>query len=385
MKNGSISGRRNSNVEALKIIAVILIVINHTVMTVSKVGIVEYFPQGIANTVDLTRATTDLSRLILIFCRHFGAIGNCMFLIPSIWFLCQGGKTKADRVIQLLADTWLLSLIIAVAFWKWHGVSAADMIKSLFPTTFNINWYVTAYLLLYLFHEYLNLIISNVGRKQHFMICIALSILYMGFGTLRTSFFYYTRLMFFITAYFVVAYLQKYRSRFVINRKNAAIMLAIGIVGLICMIGVTDVLGLHFRIFRNKMWFWAKTSNPVTFLIALGAFGLAMGKTASKRTVDYISRLSLYIYIVHEHLLMRKIGRPLIWIALNKTVSGNLVLRELLFALAILAISSVLAFGYRETLHRLVIRASPPVSAWIRRWADTCFILLQKSDGGQMN
>ena len=68
-----------------------------------------------------------------------------------------------------------------------------------------------------------------------------------------------------------------------------------------------------------------KTSNPFTFLIALGSFGVALSKDYSNKVVNYISGLSLFIYLIHENLLVRSIVRPKMWMLLTDLIHINVV------------------------------------------------------------
>ena len=75
---------RDSGVELLKIIAVILIVISHVVLTLITEN--EYIPYS-DYLLDCTHATTNVTVLLLAVMRHFGALGNWIFFVASAWFL----------------------------------------------------------------------------------------------------------------------------------------------------------------------------------------------------------------------------------------------------------------------------------------------------------
>lgn len=70
--------KRNSNIELLKIFAVILIVFSHAMPVKSG---------DAAWNMDLSAATNSVQRLIIVFMRYGGQVGNALFLIPSVWFL----------------------------------------------------------------------------------------------------------------------------------------------------------------------------------------------------------------------------------------------------------------------------------------------------------
>ena len=75
---------RDSGIELLKVIAILLIVISHVVQTLSSenplIGYSDYI-------LDLSCATKEMQLVILMIMRHFGALGNSIFFICSTWFL----------------------------------------------------------------------------------------------------------------------------------------------------------------------------------------------------------------------------------------------------------------------------------------------------------
>ena len=85
---------RDSGVELLKIIAVILIVISHVVLTLITEN--EYIPYS-DYLLDCTHATTNVTVLLLAVMRHFGALGNWIFFVASAWFCWTAQKRPARK------------------------------------------------------------------------------------------------------------------------------------------------------------------------------------------------------------------------------------------------------------------------------------------------
>lgn len=72
---------RNSGIELLKLFAIFLIVISHVTQTLTSEN--TYISYN-AYVLNIVHATTNIQYLILVFFRHFGALGNSIFFGSSL-------------------------------------------------------------------------------------------------------------------------------------------------------------------------------------------------------------------------------------------------------------------------------------------------------------
>ena len=77
LKQNQLINRRNSSIELLKVVGIILIVISHVVQTLHSNN--DYV---LANDyiLDISMATRNIQQLILTILRYSGALGNSIFL-----------------------------------------------------------------------------------------------------------------------------------------------------------------------------------------------------------------------------------------------------------------------------------------------------------------
>ena len=152
---------RKSGIELLKIISILLIVISHVSQTVGS-------GSPALGGLDSNIATTNPQYIILMLFRHFGALGNITFFICSAWFLCEGDKKRnGEKILRIVLDVWIISMVYLLVFiLAGEDLSIQDVIKSIFPTTFSNNWYITSYLMLYAIFPYLNWIIKKMSKKE---------------------------------------------------------------------------------------------------------------------------------------------------------------------------------------------------------------------------
>lgn len=117
MPNEKRINNRQSGIELLKIIAMLLIVISHNAQSVSGA---ENF---IINNVNINQPTTNLFIFISQFFRSFGALGNNMFLLSSIWFLVDSKNVKLNKIAYITLDTYVFSVIFMLIFLEGGGNS----------------------------------------------------------------------------------------------------------------------------------------------------------------------------------------------------------------------------------------------------------------------
>ena len=130
---------RNSGIELLKIFAIFIIVSSHVVQTLS------YQKTNGKLVFDLTMAGQGIIISIISALRYNGMIGNSIFFTCSAWFLIDSHKTNKKKILNIILDVWIISVIVlAVTYTISHGnIGIFEIIKNLFPVTYQTNWYIT--------------------------------------------------------------------------------------------------------------------------------------------------------------------------------------------------------------------------------------------------
>lgn len=357
---------RDSSIELLKILAVFIIVISHVVQTLtSKDNSISYSDY----VIDISVATTSINYFILTLFRYFGVLGNSIFFICSAWFLLRSSKFNKIKWFSMLFEVWIVSLIILVltTFITHGNISMSLVIKSLFPITFSNNWYITCYLLFYPIHPLLNSIIDKLDKKNLLQSSIVLSVLYFGVAFVKIDSFECNNLVRWVALYFVMAYLQKYSQDFMNDTKQNVILLLVGFAGFIGIALFANVAGLKFLFLSNKVLHWNTNSHPFIIAIAIALFNLIRKWTYKSVVINYISSLSLLIYIIHENIVLRTYVRPEMW----KYIYLSYGYSHILFWVVILSFI-VFAFGviasivYDKTLRTLIGKTGNKIYVIVR-------------------
>lgn len=365
--------QRESGIEALKIIAIFMIVLYHSTQTLNSQSTI-YASQHY--TLAQGMATANIQRIIILLFGNLASVGNMLFFICSAWFLCKSKKQHKRKLLYMLADVWVISIIwLIVILGMGFHISPKYLIMELFPTTFGNNWYITAYAIFYLIYPGLNIIVDHLSQRQHLLTITIMWLMYFVLCWITGTIFFPSVLIFWLTVYFVVAYVRNYLSEAFSNPKVLLTGLAIGLIGLIGMDLLTNFLALHIGVLNGKVNHWQGHNNPFAVLVSLSLFGLGKRRHWVSQPVNYIASLSLLMYVIHENLLFRTYVRPLYFIWVKETFGyGNILAWLLLFAVALFFAVMILGWLYKESiqkkLYKLCDRVYPKLKALVYRYSD---------------
>lgn len=302
---------RNSSIELIKVIAIIGIVCSHVSLSIYA-GNTELSNLPWIN--DINMASMNIQNWMLAFMKYLGEIGNSIFFVCTAWFLLDNDQFKLRKEISLWFDVWLISLIMLIVFIiAGVAVNPGRIFQSIFPTIFANNWYITCYLLFYPLHGYLNKLIRVIGERELLAICVVSSIIYLGMDMFVRSLFWGNELVWWIVIYLDIAYIKRYQVSLMNSKKFGRASLACGIVGLSFMIVGTEILGSRISVLSDKVLRWDLNCNPFIVLIAIGALILALQKRLVNKVVNYISSISLVVYLFHDNILVARYLRTYIW------------------------------------------------------------------------
>lgn len=156
---------RNSSIEILRLLAMLLIVFDHMVTTHHNAGVWGGWIYGQPLTV----------KRIAFESLSLGRVGVVIFFAISAWFLCERSGDLHDS----LKRVWLLER--EVLFWSVallagqillaHPVSVGDVLRSLMPLCSGLWWYPSSYALFILLCPFLTDGLRKLGQNIHRNLC----------------------------------------------------------------------------------------------------------------------------------------------------------------------------------------------------------------------
>lgn len=355
---------RESNIELLKVIAVFMIVLCHTAITMTSVG------SGHSNAIwfyDINSLPNCLEKFILTFYNYCGFLGNDIFFVCSAWFMVDKKKNKTHKnykVLKMETDVWIISAIFLTVF-VICGVHMhkSTVIRALFPTVFNNNWFATSYMVFFILYPWLNRCIEKIPRVYQKYACLFLvaliCILLPLFQAVSDFRFTFSYLMMWVVVYLCVSYLKSYHRDLLNNQRFAIVVLLIGITGLFSEVAATYYLGESIPIFHGDGMRWNKCYNLFEWLLAFGCFNLFRSFRFQNLFINRLSSLSLLIYLIHGNFLVRRYVRPLLYNVIYSVFHNQHVpLWLLLFSLVVFVISALFAYMYQNSIQKFAYHFS---------------------------
>ena len=302
-RNGKAEKKREAGFELLRLIAMLMVVCMHYF---SHTGVLPEW-QGSAGGVQIA------AQLMESFC----LVAVNVYVLLSGYFL-SASSFRLERLLRLLGQILFYTLLIPPVLVLAGAVPASEafnvytLFSCLFPVESGHYWFVTAYVILWLFTPVLNAAVKNMGRRQHKGVLILLALFFTigkSFSILQfasDSFGY--DFGWFLFLYLTAVYLRKYGIGFLGSfRKGIAFYAAFALLDaalvLLCL-GAGKKFGFleyYFSVPNHYNFL------PV-FLASLGLFAaftfvrIKEGKFA--RAVRFLAPSAFGVYLIHEHVLV---------------------------------------------------------------------------------
>ncbi len=346
------------NIDLLKILVILMVISLHFLSH-----------QNYLHSYDFGSAMYFLAWIIYSFC----ICSVDVFVIITGFFLSTNvysSEKHLNRLIKILLCTQIISVIVGIFCVVIFNekVSTTDMIRTVFPTFTNTNWFITSYFLLILISPFLNKLMCVLGQKtlRNFLILLFFGLCF--FPTVSFQYRIVTKTVpgvaiLFALLYMIGGYIRKYN----INVKRA-LLIFVSLCFLIFLSKVfLDILILNFPFISNKLGvelvskYSDKFFEYSSFLVVLAALALFLcfknlTLNFNFKINKYISELaacSLTVYIFHDQQILRK---SILW---DKIVNIDLLIRgqfEILLLPLAVVLTSICIYLISYMLHIIFVK-----------------------------
>lgn len=342
---------RSSNIELLKIIAIYLIIVSHFIQTYAQFQSLGY-------------ATDNVQLLSINVLRYLSHLGNNLFFVCSAWFLIDSEKNNKKKLFSLLLNVWVVSVLIMFFVLVLGGkhLHGSEILKCLLPTTFSNNWYITCYVLFCLFYPAVRQILVKLPeRKLLSFLIISFFLSYVItplFKEWEGGYFYVTQLVAWFMIYSLLFYFKRYAPNVLDSRKINLAVFLVSLIGFAAIPMTINILAKHIAFFEGRLLFFNDIYNIFPVTLAISSLNLFRRLRLQSKMVNRISACTLYIYIIHENILLRQYYRPLLFEHIESVYGMQHALWWiLLMALLTLFACTILAIIYQKTLQIIVSKA----------------------------
>lgn len=332
---------RNSAVELLRILAMLMIVLSHAC-----------YHGG----YDSVYAADSINRLFTQF-GYLGNLGVAVFVMISGYFQCRM-EFRSRSLNKILSQVWFYSVALYLVCHFGFG-EELPLSQVLLPTMFETYWFVTAYVVLLLLSPFLNRMIHNLTKGQLNALIGIMMLLWVAVPTVTKQTMYGGALQQFVLFYCIGAWLRLYpegkletpNCRWALAILPMAALYGLTVVLAYCERFTPEVFGASQRFYdRNSLFIVA----AATGLMAIAAYA----RPFSNRFVNAVSGCTFGVYLIHDHPLVRELlwKNWLNW--QDYFTSGSFILRILLSVVTVYALCTGIEWLRQKTV------AEPMTKLW---------------------
>jgi surface polysaccharide O-acyltransferase-like enzyme len=273
--------QRESNIELLRIVAMFLVLIVHA----------DFFALGAPSHSEIKANLLDSS--LRVFFQSLSIACVDIFVFISGWF---GIKPKVKGVSAYIFQClfFLIGIYAVTLIVGWSTLSIPG-IRGCFAAT-SLNWFIKAYLLLYILSPVLNAFVETTSRKQFKVILIAFYLFQFIYGwvfSTATAFIEdgYSTISF-IGLYLLARYLHLYRPRLTDYRITTDLLILVGLVS-----GVTTLYLLTPEIGHRFLSYISPTTLMLTVFTVLAFTKIRI----SSKFVNWCGASSFAVFLLHTN------------------------------------------------------------------------------------
>ena len=360
-KNSLLQSSRKSNIELLRIIAMIMIIAHH-------IALHSHFRFPV-NSI-------SVNRLWIQFIQMGGKIGVNIFVLISGYFLVVTNSVKTSKVLKLWLQIFTYSvgifLIVVLFYPKLFGIKT--LIKSFFPITFSEWWFASAYFVLYLICPYLNKLLNAFDKKGYQRFLVLLFFCWCIIPTFLSETWQANRLCWFVFLYALAGYIRLYVDIASIKSgKCILIAIAIGAFTYLSVI-ILDLLGLKISFVATRTTFlYSMEKLPILLISLLLFLGFANLKIGCVPFINTISSTCFGIYLIHDNKYIRELLWSTIFQNANYQQSKFLILYILMQIIVVFVICAILELIRIHIIEKIYLKPIDNLSNWMNKKIEKLF------------
>lgn len=293
---------RNSNIELLRIIAMIMIIAHHLIYY----GVMQYYNPIIA--LNVYKQGTVMNKTLSQFLLSGGLIGVNIFFLIMGYFGIQSNRIKILPIIKDTVFYSILGLCIYIILGMNHIVELIDIKKKFIncinPLANSAYWFVSVYVLISLMKPVLNQFINNLSsgiKNVWYFILFMISYYSLVRYNSAPNLGIINGLLF----YFLGAFIKINEAK-LCKKQRKPIYFVLGIVGWLLNMA-----------FNNVSWFGINSMNGLLSILGICVWGtisvvgislffLSDNILISKK-INIIASSVFAVYLIHENTLLREV------------------------------------------------------------------------------
>ncbi|MCD8379219.1 MAG: acyltransferase [Lachnospiraceae bacterium] len=357
--------KRESNFEALRLLAMALVVTLHYL---SKGNVLKPLTEELQ--------WMDWAAWLL---EAFAYVAVNAYVLLTGYFMCQS-KFRLGRLLQIILEVWFYSLVIplvlgAFGILNLGALTIYDWLILIFPLSMQHYWFLSVYVLLVIISPLLNRAIAAMNQKQLAGVTILVALPQVLLKSILPLTFTMDDggwgILWFVELYLIAAYIRKYGIPFLSTKTKAALVYLAGVLltwggGL-----VMNRIYLATGRFSDKVTFTFSYNHIFILIASVGFFcifaNMKSGEGLLSRLILRLAPYSLGVYLLHENILLRY-EWP-VWLSVAMPNSLIQLIVEWIVKVAIVMVVGLFVDFLRSLLFMAGgrILAHTPVPRWMQK------------------
>lgn len=257
-----------------------------------------------------------INRLILSM-TNVGHLGVDIFILISGYFMINS-KYNLKKFLKLISQVefYSITIYLVLVLLNHEDFSLKALIRTIFPTIFIQYWFFTAYIVLYLLHPFLNVLLKKIDKRTYYVYLFILLVLWSIIPTITSYNLYGSEIPQFVLLYSLGAFIRLHFSNERLQ-KQVGVTLSISI-PIILIISITALTLISIRIgfFERYINIFYQRNSIFIILLSLGLFIVFKNLNMKhNKFVNGLAKCAFGVYLIHDNVYMRS----LLW----KDLFGN--------------------------------------------------------------
>lgn len=284
--------QRNSAIEILRILSMLLIIFLHSI---DHSGVLE-----------ASEANGTIIYLWVRFTYMLTQVCVNIYVLISGYFLVTS-KFRLNKLATLWLEVFFYSLTIRIVFilLGYKSFSIGSILSCFVPVFTGRYWFITIYFGLYLVFPFLNILIKAMNKKYHTLLCIVLFTLFSVTVSIYPSFKGMNSGAGWGLAWFVVLYIMAAWFRLYYKPNNKWFCKLLMYFGISAVVTLMMIVGNKISVVGNIAANWYKYDSVPALLSSLLLFvvflNIKVKNNFVSKAVLFIAPSTLGVYLIHAH------------------------------------------------------------------------------------
>ena len=305
MDDSSLTKHRDSGIEALRIVSMLLIILHH-----------------FSIHTPWNDDASFLSSSVIDCFAIGGKVGVDVFVIITGYYQSKS-VFKSKSILRTCIQVYVYAVLCLLLYIALYGVPSHNMItRSLFPLLTELNWFVPPYLLLYCLSPILNKLLKPCSAKVlNRMVLIGFMILSVIPTFIGQSAFD-ANIIWFIYLYVLGATIRKSSENGVRQGRNFITIIRANTAGIFVLCLAIECFFIVSGIYLNRTYgtdidtmYLTSQSSIITVLLSIALFqAFSNSDMGYSSAINKIARSAFCVYLIHDNPLIRENWRFVEWV-----------------------------------------------------------------------